>query len=105
MTVVRVKAGAPLAASRSLSAMARVRLDPAVPDRASLDNEIARLRGLDVARAREQGRALGRRRLEDADADKVAAIRRARSGSAGIRRIARDLRVGVGTVLRVTGSA
>jgi hypothetical protein len=28
--------------------MARVAIDPAVPDRASLDNEIARLRGLDV---------------------------------------------------------
>jgi hypothetical protein len=32
--------------------MARVRIDPAVPDRASLDNEIARLRGLDVGELR-----------------------------------------------------
>jgi Protein of unknown function (DUF2924) len=32
--------------------MARVVIDPALPDRASLDNEIARLRGLDVGQLR-----------------------------------------------------
>jgi len=32
--------------------MPRVLIDPAVPDRASLDNEIARLRGLDVGELR-----------------------------------------------------
>ena len=32
--------------------MPRVVIDPAVPDRASLDNEIARLRGLDVGELR-----------------------------------------------------
>jgi DNA invertase Pin-like site-specific DNA recombinase len=57
-----------------------------------------------LARAREQGTRLGRRRLEDADAGKAQAIRRARAAGLGIRRIARDLRVGVGTVLRVTGA-
>jgi DNA invertase Pin-like site-specific DNA recombinase len=57
-----------------------------------------------LARAREQGTRLGRRRLEDADIGKVQAIRRARAAGLGIRRIARDLRVGVGTVLRVTGT-
>jgi hypothetical protein len=57
-----------------------------------------------LARAREQGTRLGRRRLEDADAGKVEAIRRARARGLGIRRIARDLQVGVGTVLRVTGA-
>jgi DNA invertase Pin-like site-specific DNA recombinase len=57
-----------------------------------------------LARAREQGRHLGRRRLEDTDAKKVAAIRRARSMGMGIRRIARSFGVGVGTVLRVTAS-
>jgi DNA invertase Pin-like site-specific DNA recombinase len=46
---------------------------------------------------------LGRRRLEDSDADKVAAIVAARAEGTGIRRIARELGVGVGTVLRVTG--
>src|SRR5262249_12079710 len=37
-----------LASSRSLSAMPRVVIGPALPDRASLDHEIARLRDLDV---------------------------------------------------------
>ena len=42
--------------------MARVRLDPAVADRASLDNEIARLRGLDVGELRARWhRVFGRR--------------------------------------------
>jgi hypothetical protein len=43
------------------------------------------------------------RRLEDTDADKVAAIVAARAAGNGVRRIAGDLGVGVGTVLRVTG--
>lgn len=55
-----------------------------------------------LARAREQGTQLGRPRL---DAKKTDAIRRARAAGNGIRRIARDLGVGVGTVLRVTGKA
>jgi DNA invertase Pin-like site-specific DNA recombinase len=58
-----------------------------------------------IARAREQGTQLGRRRLEDTDSKKVAAIRRARKKGVGIRRIARDLGVGVGTVLRLTAEA
>jgi DNA invertase Pin-like site-specific DNA recombinase len=57
-----------------------------------------------LARAKEQGTKLGRQRLEDTDADKVAAIVAARSAGTGIRRIARELRVGVGTVLRVTSA-
>jgi DNA invertase Pin-like site-specific DNA recombinase len=56
-----------------------------------------------MIRERVQGKRLGRRRLEDSDAKKVAAIRAARKGGKGVRRIARDLGVGVGTVLRVTG--
>src|SRR5262249_36199180 len=45
-----------------------------------------------LARAREQGTKLGRRRLEDdADAEKVKAIHDARASGVGIRRIARDL--------------
>ncbi len=58
-----------------------------------------------IARARDQGTPLGRRRLEDTDAKKVAAIRSARKKGVGIRRIARDLGVGVGTVLRLTAEA
>jgi DNA invertase Pin-like site-specific DNA recombinase len=58
-----------------------------------------------IARARDQGTQLGRRRLEDTDAKKVAAIRSARKKGVGVRRIARDLGVGVGTALRLTAEA
>jgi DNA invertase Pin-like site-specific DNA recombinase len=58
-----------------------------------------------LARAREQGIQLGRRRLEDTEPNKAAAIRRARAKGTGIRRIARDMGVGVGTVLRLTREA
>lgn len=56
-----------------------------------------------IARARSEGRALGRKRLEATDAAKVTAIRTARAKGLGLRRIATDLQVGVGTVLRVLG--
>ena len=56
-----------------------------------------------LARARADGTKLGRKRLEETDAKKVAAIRSAKSKGMGIRRIARDLGVGVGTVLRIVG--
>jgi hypothetical protein len=42
--------------------MVRVVIDPAVPDRASLDNEIARLRGLDVGELRARWHTVFRRR-------------------------------------------
>ena len=45
--------------------------------------------------------SLGRRRLEDSDANKVAAIKMALAAKRGVRRIARDLETGVGTVLRI----
>jgi DNA invertase Pin-like site-specific DNA recombinase len=54
-----------------------------------------------LARAKEQGTRLGRRRIEDADSAKAAAVRAALASGKGIRRIARDLKVGVGTVLRL----
>ena len=54
-----------------------------------------------LARAREQGISLGRRRLEDCDTAKVTAIKRALTAKQGVRRIARDLKTGVGTVLRI----
>ena len=44
---------------------------------------------------------MGRRRLEDCDAAKVTAIKRALAAKRGVRRIARDLKTGVGTVLRI----
>ena len=42
--------------------MARVVIDPAVPDQGSLDNEIARLRGLDVGELRARWHTVFRRR-------------------------------------------
>ena len=54
-----------------------------------------------LARAREQGVSLGRQRLEDSNAGRVAAIKRALAAKRGVRRIARDLETGVGTVLRI----
>jgi DNA invertase Pin-like site-specific DNA recombinase len=54
-----------------------------------------------LARAREQGVSLGRQRLEDSDAAKVTAIKRALAARRGVRQIARDLKTGVGTVLRI----
>jgi DNA invertase Pin-like site-specific DNA recombinase len=56
-----------------------------------------------LSRAKADGLQLGRRRLEDTAADKVAAIIAARATGTGVRRIALDLGVGVGTALRVTG--
>jgi len=58
-----------------------------------------------LARARADRTKLGRRRIEDTDARKVAAIRLDRAKGKGVRRIARDLGVGVGTVLRVTAES
>ncbi len=55
-----------------------------------------------LARARDQGTRLGRPTL---DGMKKEAIRRAGADGKGIRRMARDLGVGVGTVLRVTGES
>jgi hypothetical protein len=48
-----------------------------------------------LSRAKADGIQLGRRRLEDSDADKVAAIVAARAKGTGIRRIARELGVSV----------
>ena len=54
-----------------------------------------------LARAKEQGISLGRRRLEDCDATKVTAFKRALAAKRGVRRIARDLKTGIGTILRI----
>ena len=43
--------------------MPRVVIDPAVPDRGSLDNEIARVRGLDVGELRARWHTMFRRRV------------------------------------------
>lgn len=54
-----------------------------------------------LARAKEEGIKLGRKRIEETDAKKVAAIRTLLSKGQGVRRVASELQVGVGTVLRV----
>jgi DNA invertase Pin-like site-specific DNA recombinase len=54
-----------------------------------------------LARAKAEGITLGRPALEDANATKVAAIKAALAAGKGIRRIARDLQAGVGTVTRL----
>lgn len=54
-----------------------------------------------IARAKAEGVTLGRPSLEDRDAVKFAAVKAALTEKKGIRRIARELRTGVGTVLRI----
>jgi DNA invertase Pin-like site-specific DNA recombinase len=54
-----------------------------------------------LARAREEGIILGRRRLEVANPRKAEAIRTALAARRGVRQISRELGVGVGTVLRI----
>jgi DNA invertase Pin-like site-specific DNA recombinase len=54
-----------------------------------------------LARAKAEGVTLGRPALEDADAGKVKAIKAALAAGKGIRRIAREYKAGVGTVLRI----
>jgi DNA invertase Pin-like site-specific DNA recombinase len=54
-----------------------------------------------IARAKAEGVTLGRPSLEDSNAGKVTAIKAALAEKKGIRRIARELQTGVGTVLRI----
>jgi DNA invertase Pin-like site-specific DNA recombinase len=57
-----------------------------------------------LARARADGKQLGRRPVEQSKARKVKAALALRSRGVGIRRIASDVGLGVGTVLRIVGS-
>jgi DNA invertase Pin-like site-specific DNA recombinase len=57
-----------------------------------------------LAGARADGRALGRRPFEQSDGKKVKAALALRARGIGIRRIAREVGLGVGTVLRLVGS-
>jgi DNA invertase Pin-like site-specific DNA recombinase len=58
-----------------------------------------------LARARDEGVTLGRPTLEDADPERAAKVRALRARGIGVRKIARELGVGVGTVLRLTSPA
>jgi DNA invertase Pin-like site-specific DNA recombinase len=55
-----------------------------------------------LARAKDEGIKLGRRPLETTDPEKAKTVRAMRAKGAGVRKIARTLGVGVGTVLRLT---
>jgi DNA invertase Pin-like site-specific DNA recombinase len=54
-----------------------------------------------LARARAEGKQLGRRPVEQSNAKKVKTVLALRSRGLGIRRIAREAGLGVGTVLRL----
>jgi DNA invertase Pin-like site-specific DNA recombinase len=54
-----------------------------------------------LERARADGVQLGRRKIEDTDPRKVAAVLALRAKNMGLRRIAREVGLGVGTVLRL----
>jgi DNA invertase Pin-like site-specific DNA recombinase len=54
-----------------------------------------------LARAKADGTKLGRRRIEETDARKADSIRSMLARQIGVRRIAKTLSVGVGTIIRV----
>jgi DNA invertase Pin-like site-specific DNA recombinase len=55
-----------------------------------------------LARARDEGVMLGQPTLENANPARVAKVRAMRAGGVGIRKVARELGVGVVTVMRLT---
>jgi DNA invertase Pin-like site-specific DNA recombinase len=57
-----------------------------------------------LSRARAEGKQLGRRSVEQSNAKKVKAALALRSKEIGIRRIAREVGLGVGTVIRLIGA-
>jgi DNA invertase Pin-like site-specific DNA recombinase len=57
-----------------------------------------------IARARDDGTRLGRPPIEDTGAHKVQAVHAMRAKGMGVRRIAREAGLGVGTVLRLVNS-
>jgi DNA invertase Pin-like site-specific DNA recombinase len=56
-----------------------------------------------LARAKDDGVVLGRPALEASDPERVAQVRAMGAQGVGIRKIARTLGVGIGTVLRLSG--
>ena len=58
-----------------------------------------------LARARAEGKQLGRRPVEQSKAKKVKQALALRSQGIGIRRIAREVGLGVGTVIRLVDQA
>jgi DNA invertase Pin-like site-specific DNA recombinase len=58
-----------------------------------------------LARAKDDGITLGRRKLEDTDPERAAQVKAMRANGMGVRKIARQLGAGVGTVLRLSPHA
>jgi DNA invertase Pin-like site-specific DNA recombinase len=58
-----------------------------------------------LARAKAEGVTLGRPTLEDSDPARAVKVREMRARGVGVRKIARELGVGVGTILRLTAPA
>jgi DNA invertase Pin-like site-specific DNA recombinase len=58
-----------------------------------------------LARARADGKRLGRRPVEQSEAKKAKAAFALRSRGFGIRRIAREVGLDVGTVVRIVGTS
>lgn len=58
-----------------------------------------------LARARAEGKALGRRRVEDSHPEKIRAALAMRSRGVGVRKIASSVGLDVGTVLRLVSPA
>ena len=57
-----------------------------------------------IARARAEGKTMGRRRVEDSHPEKIKAVRAMRAKGTGVRKIAAEVRLGVGTVMRLVAA-
>jgi hypothetical protein len=57
-----------------------------------------------LTRARTEGKQLGHRKVEQSHGAKVNAVLKLRSRGIGIRWIAREVNLGVGTVMRLVGN-
>jgi DNA invertase Pin-like site-specific DNA recombinase len=57
-----------------------------------------------LARAKEDGVTLGRPTLEATDPERAAKVRSMRADGIGVRKIAKTLGVGIGTVLRLSAA-
>jgi DNA invertase Pin-like site-specific DNA recombinase len=57
-----------------------------------------------IARARAEGKTMGRRRVEDSHPDKIKKVRVMRAKGVGVRKIAAEVGLGVGTVLRLVAA-
>ena len=58
-----------------------------------------------IARARAEGKTMGRRRVEDSHPDKIKKVRVMRAKGAGVRKIAAEVGLGVGTVMRLVATS